>query len=708
MIAGVLTSALIFALYAAAPSFLTRLDLRIYDILLSRRTPRAPAAAPFVVDIDEKSLAAYGQWPWPRYLVADLVESLTRCQVAAIAFDVLFAEEDKSSPAEMKKYLRRDKDLNVAFDGLPDDFYDYDRMLASALDGAPAVLAVFASDNRGSRVADPLRELDALRVQERATKGAASRQDLLYAFSGAVLPLPGLRERSALGTINVVPDADGIIRRIPLVMTVGGRIFPSLALRALMTALGTKNLILGYGRHGLESVRVASYTASVAPDGTMHIPFLGPRGTYDYVSAADVMQGTVEPGFLAGRAAFVGSSSAGLLDIHPTPLDPVYPGVETHAAVFDALLTGNAITAPVETPFIQVLCIALAGVVSTLVFGFASPGVYITAAIVLVAAALDASRQFFAKGHFLSPLYVVLTVAAVGVVLIFLRLFLEEREKLRIAARLAEEKAKRARTQAELDTAAGIQKSVLPHIFPPFEGFRDLEVFASMNPAKDVGGDFYDCFAVGEDRLALVMADVSGKGVPAALFMMIARTLIKEQALAGETPGEILRAVNNLLCMDNDAAMFVTAFVAILDRKNKIFTYANAGHTAPILMRSRVASLLPMNKNFVLGGMEDIPFTTQKTEFGEGDSLLLYTDGVTEAMNGRGEFFGDDRLLALAADLSKEDRPVRETIKAVNDAVYAFADGAEQSDDITTLAVRGLGQSPPWAVAPPLGTGGLA
>jgi sigma-B regulation protein RsbU (phosphoserine phosphatase) len=255
-------------------------------------------------------------------------------------------------------------------------------------------------------------------------------------------------------------------------------------------------------------------------------------------------------------------------------------------------------------------------------------------------------------------------------------------------ARLAEETARRERVQSELDMAKSIQKSVLPKIFPPFPDFPGVTVFASMTPAKEVGGDFYDFFVVGENKLAVVIADVSGKGVPAALFMMVARALIKTRALSGDEPHELLAAVNNQLCRDNDAGMFVTAFVGILDTRLGMLRYANAGHTPPVLLREGQALWLPIDPSLMLGSFENVNFIARETEFGEDDLLLLYTDGVTEAMDEEKELFGETRLMDLMSMNAKGALSPEELIQVVSAAIGQFAGGAEQADDITMLAVR--------------------
>jgi sigma-B regulation protein RsbU (phosphoserine phosphatase) len=266
------------------------------------------------------------------------------------------------------------------------------------------------------------------------------------------------------------------------------------------------------------------------------------------------------------------------------------------------------------------------------------------------------------------------------------RMFGEIRD---FASRLADETARRERAQSELDMARAIQDGVLPKVFPPFRDFPGAAVFASMNPAKDVGGDFYDFFLVGEDKLAVVIADVSGKGVPAALFMMVARTLIKNWALSDDEPHELLGTVNNQLCQDNEAGMFVTVFVGTLDTKLGVLRYANAGHNPPMILRDGSAEWLPVNAGMALGGIEGVEFVTQETEFGGGDLLLLYTDGVTEAMNESGELFDKSRLLELMTGIARNAAGMnaKDVVEAVNAAVGNFAGRAEQADDVTVLAL---------------------
>ncbi|MDO4540034.1 MAG: SpoIIE family protein phosphatase [Syntrophomonadaceae bacterium] len=242
------------------------------------------------------------------------------------------------------------------------------------------------------------------------------------------------------------------------------------------------------------------------------------------------------------------------------------------------------------------------------------------------------------------------------------------------------------RIAAELEFARAIQLSALPSVFPPFPDRKEFELFACMHTAQEVGGDFYDFFLVDENHLALVMADVSGKGIPAALFMMKSKTLIKSLADSGLTPGEIFMAANLQLCEGNDAEMFVTAWLGILDIRSGVMTCVNAGHEYPIIRRAGGAYELYKDKHgFVLGGMEGIRYREYTLELLPGDRIFLYTDGVTEATDAHQQLFGTGRMLDALNGV--KDEPPEATLAAVKAAIDGFVADAPQFDDITMLGL---------------------
>ena len=241
------------------------------------------------------------------------------------------------------------------------------------------------------------------------------------------------------------------------------------------------------------------------------------------------------------------------------------------------------------------------------------------------------------------------------------------------------------RIKTELDMAGRIQRSMLPQVFPPFPDRKEFDIYASMDPARTVGGDFYDFFLIDEDHLALLIADVSGKGIPAALFMMISEVIIKSCAMLGKNASEILTKTNEALCSDNRVEMFVTVWLGILEISTGKITAANAGHEYPALMKDGRFSLLKDRHGFVIGGMEGMTYPEYEIRLEPGDKLFVYTDGLPEASDRDNRMFGKDRMLAA---LNREpNAPPKAILDAVRRDVEEFVGDAEQFDDLTMLCL---------------------
>lgn len=244
-----------------------------------------------------------------------------------------------------------------------------------------------------------------------------------------------------------------------------------------------------------------------------------------------------------------------------------------------------------------------------------------------------------------------------------------------------------ARFDKDLEIAKQIQQSALPSVFPPYPNRKDFSIYASMNAAKEVGGDFYDFYLVDENHLAFVVADVSGKGIPGAMFMMTSKTLIKSFAESGLPVHEVLTNVNTQLCQNNEAGMFVTAWMGILDLQTGLIKFANAGHNPPLVKHKDGSyEFLKGKVNFVLAGMDMVKYKEQELQLQPGDEIYLYTDGVTEAHNSNNELFGENRLLESLNPT--KGMSVEDICKKVKEDVDAFVCDAEQFDDITMLCVQ--------------------
>ena len=245
----------------------------------------------------------------------------------------------------------------------------------------------------------------------------------------------------------------------------------------------------------------------------------------------------------------------------------------------------------------------------------------------------------------------------------------------------------------ELRTASEIQEGMLPSIFPPFPGCSGFDLYASMDPAREVGGDFYDFFLVDDDHLCMVMVDVSGKGVPAALFMMASKIILSNNAMMGKSPAAILADANAAICSNNRMEMFVTVWLGILEISTGKLTAANAGHEYPALRGPDVRFTLYKDPHgLVIGGIEGIKYKEYELQLEPGSKLFLYTDGVPEATNADEQMFGTERMMeALNRD---SGAPAETILKNVRDAVDGFVKDTEQFDDLTMLCLEYTGPEP--------------
>ncbi len=246
---------------------------------------------------------------------------------------------------------------------------------------------------------------------------------------------------------------------------------------------------------------------------------------------------------------------------------------------------------------------------------------------------------------------------------------------------------KSTRIEAELDLATTIQTSMLPCLFPAFPDHENIELQAVYHPAKEVGGDFYDYFVIDKTHVGVVIADVSGKGVGAALFMTISKTVLKNQLQLGISPQQALMNANKQLCENNDAGLFVTCWAGVYDTETGVLKFVNAGHNPPVILRKgEIPHFIAQRRGFVLAGMEGFKYVEEEIKLNSGDEMFFYTDGVTEATNEEKMLYGNDRLLdCLEQGL---DKSVGEHLNMLKEDIDKFVGNAEQFDDITIMAMR--------------------
>lgn len=437
VVTGIAFTLLMAGLFVYKPPFLKIMDLKVYDTMFQSIYSDQVTEAVVIVDLDEKSLADFGQWPWPRYRVALMLEKIRRAGAVSIGLDMVFAEEDRTSPRIIRDRLKEELGVEIGFAGLPRGLEDNDLILADILKGGPFVLGYyFDFYERGSRPEKmvPKKPAHPLSFSTLSSPGAAPLDQLLFHPHGLtdnISPLSAAAPGS--GFMNVAPDPDGVIRRVPLIMTCHEEFYPSLALAVAINILDSKNILARANPGGLESIRLGGQVVPLDPKGQLLLNYRGPGRTFKYVSAADVLKDQAGPEVFEGKIVLLGTSAAGLKDIRTTPLDSVYPGVEAQATVIDNILTGDFLYRPDWAPGLELTLTVLAGILSTVIITWLG-GLWLILPLTAGAAGLwyGSLHVFDKQGLHISPMMPLLALSGSFTLLTFQKFWLEEKEKRKI------------------------------------------------------------------------------------------------------------------------------------------------------------------------------------------------------------------------------------------------------------------------------------
>lgn len=665
------------ALRATDPGFMVRLRLLGFD-LLQQAAPRAPDLAyPVrIIDIDERSLKAFGNWPWRRDLLAELIEKLFSYGVRVVVFDMVFPDATSGPIDQLAEAVRDAPELKPIVEKLRAE-RSADDTFATALAGHPSVLGVIGTRRAASGI--PEAKASFVTIGDDVA-------GFVPAFSGASTNWPAFEKAAAgLGVMNWFPDHDQILRRIPVVVAIAGTLYPSLAVETLRVYSGAKTIGVrsagdgGFaGDRGVTTVAVGDTFIPTDNDGQLWLSFSrhDPKRT---VAAADVLEGAAAARDLEGRIAIVGTSAPGLLDLRATPLDPVISGVEIHAQALEQLLAKRLLVRPDYAKGMEIaLTIATALLLGAVVYlwnarisavvGFAS-----------VCAISVGSFLAFSHGVLVDAVFPIMTSTAAYIFGTGYLYYEAENERNRGRETLL-------KIAREMESAAQIQRTFLPKEPPTGPLHAKFDVFAVMKPAKSVGGDFYDYFLITDTKLGVVVGDVSGKGVPAALFMSVTRTVLRTIAFENEEPGAALSKVNAILSRDNSEGMFVTIFYAVLDLETGCLEFSSAGHDDALLLGGSKTCEHLQYMGPAIGLFDAAEFPTATRQLAPGDTMLLLTDGITEAFNIDGRVFTPDRVSKSVK--RRTYGSARDLVQSLTDEVARFSEGTEQSDDITCVAMR--------------------
>lgn len=636
-----------------------------------RLSPRHIAAEQVrVVLIDGPSLTAVGPWPWSRYYLARLTEDIARQDAKVIGFDILFPEPDRLTPSHFAGlYPELDPATSATVSGLP----SMDEVFGRVIGAAPVVLArAGASDGQ--------RDGSAATVDAQIGGTLPGRIDR---WPAVITAIPELEDNAlSHGLVNGQPDSDGVIRAVPLVMRVAGRPMPGLAMELARLSLDATTIRVSPSRVELTARRIP-----IDERGRMQLRF-GDFPTRNIVSAGAVLGQALPNDYFRGKTVLIGLAAEGTSDIVATPLAAESYGVVMQAQAVDAILTKGWLTRPAWAGAAEW---ALAALLALLAVGAAWRGAAarIPLAIAFLAVPVASWLVFDQLALLLDPgrPLVVGGAAFAGVALGLFADSRRERERLRVA--LIQEQTAAAKTEGELQAAREIQMAMVPPRSRIAAVDPRLDADAILEPARSVGGDLYDLFSLDADRTGFVIGDVTGKGVPAALYMAMSKALTsfiltKENA---DLRGAIA-SVNDELLRSGGDALSVTMIVGVIDLTNGQLSLVCAGHEDPITLSPKGNLASHRLEGGPPLGIVPYDYPVEQIALSPGDSLILVTDGITEAQDKDGNLFGRQRLLDRVDAGRQSAAAVGD---ALRDAVRAFEDGIEPTDDLTVMVLRYLG-----------------
>ncbi len=623
-----------------------------------------------VVLIDDYSVEKFKSWPWPRYHLARLTEELTKRGAKVIAFDIMFPEHDRLNPdAVVSLYPGLGAAAVAEFQALRPMDFDFGLVIGES----PVVLAHAGVDHAPK---------DQLPLADSPVGGKLPAA--VDTWQAELASIPELDDVAfGSGLINAPPDPDGIIRSVPLVMRAGGKPRLGFAMEIARNALDAERVDVTPS-----SVKVGDRTVPIDRRGRMRIHF----GEFpeDYIISAALLlmkDEELPKDRFTGKTVLIGLSAQGTFDVAATPLASQYLGPVVQAEAVDAILRGGWLVRPAwaepgEWAAGALLAfLALAAAVLGKWYRFLLAGIFIAVPVASwfafagAASLLDPAR----------PLLIGIGSVA-GVAMGLFALARTERERLRDA--LVQERITTAETEGELQAARSIQLGMVPPRSRLLGIDPRVDLDALLEPAKSVGGDYYDAMKIGDDQIGFAIADVTGKGVPAALFMAMSKALTSAALSRMQAdPATMADAINRELLKDNTEAMGVTLLLGLLDLKTGEASMVCAGHEDPILLSGDKATRIRLDGGPPLCAAE-LAYPLESLTLRPGEVLVLVTDGVTEAQNERGDLFGSKRLLA---DGALKAGTASEIVDGIRDHVRNFEGGTEATDDLTVMAVRYLG-----------------
>ena len=649
--------------------------------------PRIQETYPVViVAIDDASLDEYGQWPWPRTQLADLVLNTFFSGALSIGLTMIMPEEDRLSPSRALS----------SYPGLPDDLASQlatlestDSILAETLGSVPVALGRAAVNGGIAENNSNLPETN-VSVKEDSLIG------FLPSYTGRITNLELLESvAQGRGYLNAAPENDGIVRRVPLMLNIAGKPAPTLSVEVLRLVTNDDWLEIAGSDGGISAIRLglAGDPLPTNNDGSIDLYFT-PSDSNRFVSAKDVLSGAIAADRFENQVVLIGATAVGVAERAATPLGERMTAVEIQAQAIEQLLSGVRIHRPSWMVYAETAMMAVGSLLLIAAMPMLPQAIGFGLALCMVIAnGVLGYFGFVSSGLLIDPI-----LPSGGVILVFATMLSSlltqnVRRRKALQTELEKERLQAARIAGELKAAREIQLGILPDTASLRALPAAVDVGAMLIPAKEVGGDLFDAFALDDDRIFFIVGDVTGKGVPASLFMALSKALCKSAALRLKGQIDVLIGeANTELSRENPASLFVTAFAGILDCRTGVVEYCNAGHEDPQILKPNGDVMdIQSDGGLPLCVMDDYPYFQEILALEPGDTLIIVTDGVTEARSPSDELFGRDRLIGAFADAATDDSNA--IVRSIVDSVRSFEAGGDPVDDVTVMAVRYRGST---------------
>ena len=615
-----------------------------------------------IIDIDEKSIAAIGQFPWRRDVYAKILSNLNQFNPASVAFDIFFSEEDKQNPKNLLIELKKDNDISENIEVL-----DTNKIFIDEIKKTKVILPVVGTIKQNLVINNSKPKL-------RIISKGSNPKNYLFKFKDKITSLEKINDAATgIGSISLLPGIDGIIRSVPILLNIDDQIWPSLSLESIRVSNGQKNLLIKANDSGIQSIKTRKNTFTTDNNGVINIKYKDFKKD-NYISAVDIIDNNFDKKRIENKIILIGSSAQGLFDIVKISNGRVVPGVEVHAHIINNILTDDSIKKNLFTNSIENILLIIVLIMLILVPSKTKPKYSILFFIGCLITINLISVILFYQNFYVDPFYSSICGTLVFTVSLYFR-YLDENS---IAL---ENEKKQLVLKKEREIAGEVQKKLFP-VNKEIEKY----VFAKNTPAKDVSGDYYDYYKVNDNEFFFTLADVSGKGIKAGILMANAASVFRSLAKMNSSLSKTAMYINNQVKDSSYQSMFITAVIGKINIEKKEMEYVNLGHEPMMVLDQSFnfkyldATLPPLGMMMV---KNETHFKTTTIDITD-KTILIYTDGLTEGYVKNKEELTVNGFENEIKKINSTDP--KEIIEHVSDILTK--DLNELRDDITCLGIN--------------------